>query len=340
MIGIISYGFYLPKYRIKTADLARVWGKNADEISRSLGVAEKTVSGTDEDSVTMGYESASLAIRQANVKPKEIGVLFFGSESPAYAVNPSSTILGEFLGLQGNYLASDMQFACKAGTGAMMAAAGLITSGFSQYALVTASDKATGKPHDALEYTAASGSASFILGSNNLILEIIGMRSYSSDTPDFWRREGIRYPSHGGRFTGKPSYFRHIGQNTQAILKENKLKPDDFTHAVFHMPNGKFPRQIAASLGFTPEQTKYSLTVDFLGNSYTASALMGLVSVLAVAKPGELIYFASYGSGAGSDAFIFRVTRRIKERQLAFRETLAGKQYIDYPAYLRAMNII
>lgn len=340
MTGIVSYGFYLPAYRIRVADLAAVWGKNPAEITGSLGISEKTVSGVDEDSVTMGFESAALALKKAGVKPEDIGVLFFGSETPPYAVNPSSTILGEFLGLQGTYLASDLQFACKAGTGGMMAAAGLIASGFSKYALVTASDKATGRPHDALEYTAASGSVSFILGKNDLMLEIIDMQSFSSDTPDFWRREGIRYPSHGGRFTGKPSYFRHIGENTRLILKKNHLRPDRFAHAVFHMPNGKFPRQIAAGIGFTPDQIKHSLVVDYLGNSYTASALMGLASVLEVAQPGELVFFASYGSGAGSDAFIFRVTKKINERRLAFREVAAQKKYIDYATYLRYMNII
>jgi hydroxymethylglutaryl-CoA synthase len=123
-------------------------------------------------------------------------------------------------------------------------------------------------------------------------------------------------------------------------LKKNHLRPESFAHAVFHMPNGKFPRQIAAALGFTPQQVSRSLVVEYLGNSYTASALMGLVSVLEVAKPGELIFFASYGSGAGSDAFIFRVTRRINDRRQAFQEAISAKKYIDYATYLRYMNII
>jgi hydroxymethylglutaryl-CoA synthase len=340
MVGIISYGFYLPRYRIKTSDIAEVWGKNGAEIVGSLGISEKTVSGVDEDSVTMGYESSSMAIRSGNVSPRDIGVLFFGSETPAYAVNPSSTILGEFLGLQGNYLASDFQFACKAGTGAMIAAAGLISSGFSRLALVTASDKATGKPHDALEYTASSGSASFILGKSDPILEIVDMDSVSSDTPDFWRREGIRHPSHGGRFTGKPSYFHHISRVSKKILKKNRLLPRSFAQAVFHMPNGKFPRQVASGLGFTREQVRQSLVIDYLGNTYTASALLGLVSVLETARPGNLLFFVSYGSGAGSDAFIFRVTKNITDKRLAFHEKVKNKQYINYATYLRYMNMI
>src|SRR3990167_6371557 len=285
MIGIVSYGFYIPKYRIKVEDIANTWGKNPEDVKKSLKVKEKAVAGNDEDSLTMAYESTSMALSDLKLKNDDIKVIFFGSETPPYVVNPASTILGEFLGIDHNYLAYDTQFACKAATGAMIYAGSLVKSGYTNYALVVASDKANSKPHDPLEYTAASGSTAFLIGKDDVILEIIDQTSFSSDTPDFWRREGIRYPSHGGRFTGKPSYFFHIQKAVQSLLRETKLKPSDFTYAIFHMPNGKFPREVARSLGFSSSQVEPSLVVDFLGNSYTASALMGLVSVLEVTKP-------------------------------------------------------
>lgn len=340
MIGVVSYGFYVPKFRIKTEDIALQWGKNGKDVALSLGVREKAVSSLDEDSLTMAFESSSMALSGIPVDKNQIGGVFFGSESPPYAVNPASTILAEFLGIEKQYLATDLQFACKAATGGMMMAGGLIESGRISHALVVASDKATAKPHDALEYTASSGSVSLLMGKEDLILEVLDMGSFSSDTPDFWRREGIRYPSHGGRFTGKPSYFHHIIQSSAVLLKKNRLAPDAFAHAVFHMPNGKFPKQVAQSLGFEPGQIQTSLVVEELGNSYTASALMGLVSVLEVVKPGELIFFASYGSGAGSDAFIFRTTKKLSERKHSFKKELKQKKYIDYPTYLRFMNIL
>ncbi len=340
MAGILSYGFYIPRYRIRLSDIAQVWGKNAREILSGLKVYEKTVSSTDEDSLTMAYESAQKALKSGTIDRKKIGAVFFGTESPSYAVNPSSTILAEFLGIEGAYLASDLQFACKAATGSMMTAASYIDMKRAEYALVVASDKATGKPHDALEYTAASGSASFVLGKKDTILDIIDSFSYSSDTPDFWRREGMRYPSHGGRFTGKPSYFLHISHAVKHILERNKLTSADIHHVVFHMPNGKFPRQIAKHLGFNEEQLKYSLVVGELGNSYTASSLLGLVSVLEYAKPGQIILLASYGSGAGSDAFLFQVKKPILKRRWEFQSVLSDKEYISYDTYLKFMNII
>lgn len=335
--GITSYGFYVPQYRIRVADIAAVWGKNAPEIERGLCVMEKAVSTAAEDSLTMAYESSSIAIKNHTTP---IGALFFGTESPVYAVNPSSTILGELLDIGNNYLAYDTQFACKASTGALISAIALVESKQIKSALVVASDKATGKPHDALEYTAASGSVSLIVGDTNPILLIEAWESFSSDTPDFWRREGIKYPSHGGRFTGKPSYFKHITGAVKSLLSKTKSKPEDFTYAVFHMPNGKFPVQIASQLGFSTEQIKKSLIVSELGNSYTASALMGLVATLEYIKPGEKILFASYGSGAGSDAFIFTATPELEKKRLLFSKKLKEKIYIDYPTYLKCMRII
>lgn len=340
MVGIVSYGFYVPRYRLALDEIAKVWNKKPDDIKHSLAVTEKAVSGLDEDALTMAFESSSMALQDVSIDRDDIGAVFVGSESHPYAVNPTSTILAEFLGIKKQYLAFDTQFACKAATGAMIAAAGLVSSGYTKYGLICAADKATGKPHDSLEYTAASGSVACLLGKSDLVLEIVDSTSFSSDTPDFWRREGIRYPSHGGRFTGKPSYFYHIDQAARTLLKKTNTKAEDFAHAVFHMPNGKFPQQIAGSLGFNKNQIEKSLVVQYLGNSYTASALMGLVSVLEVARAGDLIFFASYGSGAGSDAFVFKVTKELDKRRREFQKTIQNKQYIDYPTYLKYMGMI
>ena len=106
------------------------------------------------------------------------------------------------------------------------------------------------------------------------------------------------------------------------------------------MPNGKFPVQVARSLGFSEAQIKDSLTVNYLGNSYTASALIGLMAVLEKAKPGDLIFLCSYGSGAGSDSFVLRVTKNILKRRKEFSQVIEDKKYIDYPTYLKFMEMI
>lgn len=344
MIGIVSYGSYIPKRRISIEEISHAWGKNPRDIKHSLRIEEKAVAAQNEDALTMAYESAHHALTQADMAPTDIDVVLFGSETPPYSVNPTSTILAEWLGLGTDYISYDTEFACKAGTSALLSAVAHVESGRVRYGLVCAADKANARPNDPLEYTAGAGANAWLVGKKNVLASIEDSLSYNSDTPDFWRRAGQAYPSHAGRFTGKPAYITHIQGASTRILQRNKKKPTDFTYAVFHMPNGKFPVDVGLSLGFTKEQMEPSLIVRAVGNSYAASALMGLAAVLDQAQPGDSIFFASYGSGAGSDAMLLTVTDHIrtwrKRQQQTIQTMIEKKQYISYTAYMHCMGIV
>lgn len=339
-VGILGYGVYVPIYRLTTADIASVWGKNALDVEKSLGVKEKSVAGIDEDAATLAYEAGFNALKHAGINADKIDLCLVGSESHPYAVNPTSTIVGEFLRIGKNYFALDLEFACKGATSGMIAAAGLIDAGKARSGLVIGSDTAQAKPHDVLEYTAAAGSAAFILGrtEDESIAKIIDFASFSSDTPDFWRRDGVRFPSHGGRFTGEPAYFTHVEGASRALLEKVKMKPSDFSYCVFHMPNGKFPREVARRLGFTREQLADSLIIDHIGNPYTASSLLGLAAVLDKATPGQRIFLTSYGSGAGADSFVFETTGYISKKRrhvIPVLDCFKKKKNISYVDYLK-----
>ncbi len=347
MVGIVSYGTYIPGYRIRLADIAAAWKKDPREVVGSLGIEEKSVPGTDEDAVTIALEAAAQSLKTFAGSPTDIDVLFVGSESHPYAVNPTSTIVGELLGVGHNYLAADFEFACKAGTAGMQAIAGLVAAGHAHLGLAIGADTAQSKPHDALEYTSAAAGVAYLLGQEQCVATLLGDTSYSSDTPDFWRRDGIRYPSHAGRFTGEPAYFAHVMGAASRLLEMSSLAPADFDYCVFHMPNGKFPRDVAKRLGFTKEQLAPSLTVDHMGNPYSASAMLGLAATLDIARPGQKIFMASYGSGAGSDAFIWEVTDNIVKHQAirgqnkeTVNDQIQHKQYVDYVGYLKQTHKI
>ncbi len=347
MVGIVSYGTYIPQYRIKLVDIAGAWKKDPAEILPALGVVEKSVPAQDEDAVTIAIEASVKSLAAFQGKPSDIDTLFVGSESHPYAVNPTSTIVGELLGVGNSYLAADFEFACKAATAAIQATAALIAAGQTQWGLVIGSDTAQGKPHDALEYTAAAGAAAFLMGKMQIIAQLLSYTSFSSDTPDFWRRDGIRYPSHAGRFTGEPAYFTHVMGAARRLMEMTKLRPADVDYCVFHMPNGKFPREAAKRLGFTPEQLAPSLVVDQMGNAYSATALLGLSAVLDIAKPGQKIFMVSYGSGAGSDAFLWETTKEIVKSQKSkvrnkdtVKDQMNKKTYVDYVQYLKQTHKI
>lgn len=338
-VGILGYGLYVPKYRISVSEIASVWGKDAIDVTNSLGISQKSVPGQDEDAVTIAYEAATRAIIHSKIFPQELELCFVGSESHPYAVNPTSTIVADFLGMGNNYIASDLQFACKAATTGVIMAAGLIASQKIKKGMVIGSDAAQSKPHDILEYTAGAGASALILGdADSSIARLVDFSSFSSDTPDFWRRDGVRYPSHGGRFTGEPAYFTHVLGSSHKLLEQVHMKPTDFDYCVFHMPNGKFPYEIAKRLQFTKSQLLPSLTIHKIGNPYSASSLMGLSAVLDIAKPNQKIFFASYGSGAGSDAMIFETTSHIDKKRISeysFEKMIEHTESVSYLAYLR-----
>lgn len=347
MVGIVSYGTYIPKYRIRLGDIAAAWKKDGQDVTGSLLVTEKSVQAADEDAVTIALEAARSALHSVWGKSSDIKALFVGSESHPYAVNPTSTIVGELLGVGNNYLAADLEFACKAATAGMQAIAGLIGSGHIRYGLAIGSDTAQSKPHDVLEYTSAAAGAAYIIGRKEPIAELLAYTSYSSDTPDFWRRDGVQYPSHAGRFTGEPAYFAHVTGASLRLLTKTQTKPSDYAYCVFHMPNGRFPRDVAKRLGFTEAQLAPSLVVDHIGNPYSASTMMGLAAVLDIAKPGEKIFMVSYGSGAGSDGFVWETTKELGKRQTAngkrkdtVQDQIKNKTYIDYVQYLKQTHKI
>lgn len=342
MTGIVSYGVYIPKFRIKPADIATAWGKEAPEVEKSLGVFEKTVASVDEDAITLAIEAGSRALHLANLDPKNIGGITIGSESHPYAVKPSSTTVAEILGMGTDYLAADLEFACKAGTAGIQLLSGLISQGKTKYVLAIGADVAQSKPSDVLEYTASSAAAAFVLGQSQAIANILDFTSFSSDTPDFWRKDTEKFPSHAGRFTGSPAYFAHIVGASNLMLKKVKMTASDFDYAIFHMPNAKFPKEAAKKLGFSDKQLAAGFVVEYIGNPYSASSLVGLAAVLDIAKPKQKIFMCSYGSGAGSDAFVIETTPAVTKFQKTSKDTVESqikhKQYIDYS--LIAKNIL
>lgn len=332
-VSIVGYGAYIPMYRIKDAEIARVWGRDPKRVP----IEEKSVPGPDEDSLTIAVEATLNALKRAEIPKEKIGAILVGSESPPYAVKPSATVIAEVIGVN-RIVAVDMEFACRAGTTAIQSIIGMVSSGMIEVGIAIGTDTAQGRPGDELEFTAAAGAASFVIskkGSEDIAV-FEGSFSYITDTPDFWRREGQRFPRHAYRFTGEPAYFRHIYNAAKGLMEELGLRPSDFSHVVFHQPNVKFPLRIASRLGFSKEQLKHGLLSGYVGNTYAAASLIGLANVLDNSSVGERILVVSFGSGAGSDAFSLVVEDGIEaKRDLAPKvfDYINRKKYVDYSFY-------
>ena len=330
-VGIFGYGAYVPMYRIRTEEIGRVWHGGGAGPNRM-----KAVASLDEDILTMSYEAAVQALDMAGY-PK-IQAILVGSESSPYAVKPAGSILSDILGYN-TILGVDLEFACKAGTEAIQLISGMVSAGTIDYGLAIGADTAQGRPADELEFTAGSGAGAVVLGRPNgkEIARIMNSVSYVTDTPDFWRRPGDKYPVHLGRFTGEPAYFAHITSSVKMLLSETGMKPSDFKYAIFHQPNPRFPVEVGRRLGFTDEQLRPGLLNDEIGNTYAANTLIALAKVLDIAETGDKIMLASFGSGAGSDAFVIEVNSRKDDDDsyVPLSERLKNYKVIDYATYAR-----
>ena len=68
-----------------------------------------------------------------------------------------------------------------------------------------------------------------------------------------------------------------------------------------------------------------------------AALAVGLAATLDIAEPGDKIFVVSYGSGSGSDAFIFTVQDAILDKREGpkLSSFIDRKKYVDYATYLK-----
>ena len=335
--GIVGYGVYTSRFRIKE------------------GMMERSVPFIDEDAITAAVEAGKMAFIYSGVDHSQVGKVYVGSESNPYAVNPIASKVAQVLkigeeerseGIQGAD-AIDTEFACKAATSVFKDAMTLVyyPKTPTKYAMVIGADNSQAasreEPGGELDFFVGFGGSAFIFGMEDVIAEIEGWYSCSSDTPDFWRRDLEPYPRHGGRFTGEPAYFKHIVKAGRKLMEKLNLKPGDIDYFVCHQPNPTWPTRAAADLGFKDEQYMWGLQVAKLGNTYSCSSPLGLAAILDKAEPHRRIMVVSYGSGAGSDAYSFITTSQIKEKQNNQKFTVEYQaqnkylEYVDYATYRR-----
>jgi hydroxymethylglutaryl-CoA synthase len=333
--GIVGYGMYTSRFRIKD------------------GGIERAVPFVDEDSITAAVEAGKLALIHSGIDNSWVGKVYVGSESNPYAVKPIASKVAQVLKLgeeDGDVQgvdAIDTEFACKAGTSMFKDACALVNypkSGI-KYAMVIGADNSQaaprGCPGGELDAFVGYGGAAYIFGKQDVIAEVEGWYSCTSDTPDFWRRDGEPYPMHGGRFTGDPAYHKHVRKAASKLMERFNLNASDINYFAPHQPNPTFPIRVAKDLGFKEEQFMPAIQMTKFGNTYSGSSLVGLAAILDIAKPNESILVTSYGSGAGSDAYLLRTTNQILDKRKRQKITVKSQaenpfvEYVDYVTYRR-----
>jgi len=302
MVGIVSYGGYVPFYRLSRETIGKAWGKNA-------GKGERAVAGGDEDSITMAVEATLGCIR--GIEKDEIDSLYFASARPPYAQKQSASIVSAACNLREDINTSDFGHSLRGGTSALKSAMDSVKSGSSRVALVTASECQVAPGDSPGELQMGDGAAALAIGDKDVAVSIEHVYSLTSDFLDVWRLPQDLYNQDWeDRFIYDKGYLRVLRQAVTGLIKKCNLELKDFSKVVFNAPNARYHKVMGKALGLDMKTQVQSPLYESIGDTGTASALMTLISALEQARPGDKILLANYGDGA--DVFVLQVNERIE----------------------------
>ncbi len=334
MVGIKSYGAYIPRYRM-----------NHNTIFAAVGFlgtfpppGENAVANHDEDALSTAVAAGVDCLH--NESREAVSGLYLATTSAPYAVRQNSTLAATALDLQPGIRTADFTGSAKSGTGALLSAFDSVKGDMSSNTLVCASDCRLSKPGSPQEYLYGDGAAALLVGSDDVIATFEGSYSVSYDFPDRWRASGERFEhAWEDRFIRDSGYGQQIAEAITGLLAKYKLNINDFARIVYPGLYAREHGAIARRLGIDPEQLQDTL-LSTVGDTGSASPLLMLVGALEDAKPGDRILIASFGNG--SDALFFRVTERIESitgRRGVKKHMSSKKELASYEKYLAFRNL-
>jgi 3-hydroxy-3-methylglutaryl CoA synthase len=332
MTGIVSYGAYIPKYRLSRDLIAKAWG------SPSMR-GEKAVANYDEDSVTMAVAAGTDCLH--GIDRAVIDGIYFATTTSPYRERENAAIIATALDLRPDIRTADFTNSLKAGTATLLSAGDSINSGTVKSMLICAADCRLGKPGSSQEVVFGDGAATLLLGSNGVIASLEGSYSLAYDFPDYRRSEDDKFVrATEDRFIREEGYAKFIPDAISGLLRKYKLEPKDVAKVAYPCLNLRDHAAMGGRMGFQPNQIQEPL-LSAIGESGTTSPLILLVAILEEAKPGDNILLASYGNGA--EALLFRVTREIekmRERRGVNKYLAAKRQLTSYERYLAFRGIL
>jgi hydroxymethylglutaryl-CoA synthase len=327
MVGITSFGAYVPIYRLNREILAQVWG--------GKGKGEKAVANADEDSLTLGVEAARDCLK--GFDKSKVDALYFATTTPPYKEKQSASIIAAACDLREEIRSVDVTDSIRAGTVAIMMALDAVKAGSARTALVVVADTRLAPPDTLYESLFGDGAAAFLIGNDDIVVEVDGSSCITAPFVDFWRLEDdkiIRWWEE--RFIREEGYVPYMTNAINQVMKTAKVTSKDISKAVIFSPDKSMQGDIVKGMKFDPKTQVQDLMFDTIGHTGAALVPMMLVSALQNAKAGDKILTANYGDGA--DAFVFKVTNSISK--MAGRRGVKGylKSKVMLPNYGKYMH--
>jgi 3-hydroxy-3-methylglutaryl CoA synthase/uncharacterized OB-fold protein len=326
MRGIRSYAAYIPYRRLERKGVAAVFGG-------APGRGQRTVASFDEDTTTMGFEAARLALRSIGGASPD--ALWFATAEPAYLEKTNATAIHASLRLDSDVAVMDVNGAVRSGIGALLAAARSTDE-----VLVTTAGMRGGLPTSADEAEGGDGAAALLLGSDDsgpVIAEYLGGASETEEFVDRWRTPGSPRPRRWEDRFGETVYVPMAERAWNAALKTCGLNPDQVDVAVVTGSHARAVRAAAGKLGAKSVADNLDAVV---GNTGAAHFGVVLASVLDQAEPGTTIAVVVLADGV--DVLLFRTTDAIASFSPAkpVADQIARGAPVPYGKFLSWRNLV
>jgi 3-hydroxy-3-methylglutaryl CoA synthase len=332
MVGIVSYGAYIPIYRLSAEVRNNTWGGG--------GKGEKAVANWDEDSITMAVEAGRDCLN--NVGGAKVDALYFATTTPPYKEKQSASIIAAALDLDENIRTADFADSIRSATVAMSAAMDAVKAGSAKKVLVIAADCRIAPPNSSSEAIFGDGAAAILIGDDNVILEVEGSHYLTSEFVDIWRMEyDVITRTWEDRFILEEGYIKHLKRAVSSLLQAHNLTVKDFAKAAYNAFDARGHGTMAKNLGLDAKTQVQDNLFDKVGNTGAAHALMLLAAALEDAKPGDRILLANYADGA--DAHIIGVKdgiEKLKGRSSVSRNLQSKLMMENYGKYIKYRRLM
>ncbi|MBI5251929.1 MAG: hydroxymethylglutaryl-CoA synthase family protein [Desulfomonile tiedjei] len=332
MVGIKSYGVYVPFHRLDRTEIAKFW-------SGYRVPGEKAVANFDEDSVTMGVEACRDCLLGFDINAVR-GLCFTSTTSP-YAEKQSAALIATTLDLSRTTRTIDVSGSLRSGTSAVRVALDAVNGGGSGDFLVCSSDLRLGLPNGSKEMEFGDGAAAFLIGDSDPIASIDNAYTVNNELYDVYRPVTDQFVrSWEDRFVREIGFMKVVPETVRSAFKEFGMGPEDFTRAVISAPNPSYLGGVAGKLGFDPKSQAIDPLWGLVGNLGAAHPMVLLAAALEQSKPGDRILWVSYGDGC--DVYALTVTENILSVQgkRSVERMLNSKSSTSYQKYLRWRDLV
>jgi 3-hydroxy-3-methylglutaryl CoA synthase len=327
--GILSYGTYLPLFRLDRKLIG-------EAIQGGGGKGTRSVAGHDEDATTFGVAASRRAILPIG-GATSIGSIWFATTEPPYLDKTNATAIHDAIAAPDAAAAYDVNGAVRSGVGALRAG---VAQG--EPSLVVLSDMRTGMPGGTDEANGGDGAAALVVGpatsEHDLLAELLSTASQSAEFLDRWREPTeAASKSWEDRF-GEQILVPLATTTLTAALEAAKVELADVDHLIVVGSHDRAVRSLSKKLGAKARGTVADPSAT-VGNAGTAQLGLQLAAALDVAEPGQVI--AALHVADGADALVFRVTDALvgwRARRTSSVDTTIPITYATYLLWRKQLH--